>query len=77
MLIEKLNNESVRLSSVPLSIFRSGGASSNNRLILAEMWQEVIKQPALWPKISRWLQLQGVFAVWKQGIYLPFGKNSP
>ncbi len=65
MLIEKFNTESVRLSSVPLSIFRSGGASSNNQLILTEMWQEIRKQPALWPKISRWLQLQGVFAVWK------------
>jgi Glycosyl transferase family 2 len=65
MLIEKFNTESVRLSSVPLSIFRSGGASSNNRLILTEMWREIRKQPALWPKISRWLQLQGVFAVWK------------
>jgi Glycosyl transferase family 2 len=65
MLIKKFNTESVRLSSVPLSIFRSGGASSNNRLILTEMWQEIRKQPALWPKISRWLQLQGVFAVWK------------
>jgi hypothetical protein len=65
MLIEKFNTESVRLSSVPLSIFRSGGASSNNRLILTEMWQEISKQPAIWPKISRWLQLQGVFAVWK------------
>lgn len=65
MLIEKFNTESVRLSSVPLSIFRSGGASSNNRLILTEMWREVSKQPALWPKISRWLQLQGVFAIWK------------
>ena len=66
MLIEKFNSESVRLSSVPLSIFRSGGASSNNRQILTEMWREICKQPALWPKISRWLQLQGVFAVWKQ-----------
>jgi hypothetical protein len=65
MLIEKFNTESVRLSSVPLSIFRSGGASSNNWLILIEMWQEIRKQPALWPKISRWLQLQGVFATWK------------
>ncbi len=65
MLIEKFNTESVRLSSVPLSIFRSGGASSNNWLILIEMWREIRKQPAIWPKISRWLQLQGVFAVWK------------
>jgi Glycosyl transferase family 2 len=65
MLIEKFNRESVRLSSVPLSIFRSGGASSNNQLILTEMWREIRKQPALWPKISRWLQLQGVFALWK------------
>ena len=65
MLIEKFNSEPVRLSSVPLSIFRSGGASSNNWLILIEMWREIFKQPAIWPKISRWLQLQGVFARWK------------
>jgi Glycosyl transferase family 2 len=65
MLIHKFKTESVRLSAVPLSIFRSGGASSNNTIILAEMWQEVGKQPGLWPKIARWLQLQGIFAVWK------------
>lgn len=65
MLIEKLNRESVRLSSVPLSIFRTGGASGNNLLILIEMWREIGKQPAFWPKISRWLQLQGIFARWK------------
>jgi Glycosyl transferase family 2 len=65
MLIHKLLNESVRLSSQPLSIFRSGGASSNNKIILAEMWQEISKQPELWPKIAIWLQLQGVFPAWK------------
>jgi Glycosyl transferase family 2 len=65
MLIHKFQTESVRLSNVPLSIFRSGGASSNNKIILAEMWQEVLQQPRLWPKIARWLQLQGIFAHWK------------
>jgi hypothetical protein len=65
MLIHKFQTESVRLSAVPLSIFRSGGASSNNKIILAEMWQEVLQQPRLWPKIARWLQLQGIFASWK------------
>jgi Glycosyl transferase family 2 len=65
MLINKFQTESVRLSAVPLSIFRSGGASSNNKIILAEMWQEVLQQPRLWPKIARWLQLQGIFASWK------------
>jgi hypothetical protein len=65
MLIHKLLHESVRLSSQPLSIFRSGGASSNNKVILAEMWQEISKQPELWPKIAVWLQLQGVFPMWK------------
>jgi hypothetical protein len=65
MLIHKLLNESVRLSSQPLSIFRSGGASSNNKIILAEMWQEIRKQPDLWQKIAVWLQLQGIFPAWK------------
>jgi hypothetical protein len=65
MLISKFKTESVRLSARVLSIFRSGGASSNNKVILAEMWQEVVKQPGLWPKIAIWLQLQGIFAVWK------------
>ncbi len=65
MLISKFKTESVRLSARVLSIFRSGGASSNNRVILAEMWQEVVKQPGLWPKITIWLQLQGIFADWK------------
>jgi hypothetical protein len=65
MLIQKFKNEPVRLSARILSIFRSGGVSSNNRVILAEMWQEVWKQPGVWPKIAVWLQLQGIFAVWK------------
>jgi Glycosyl transferase family 2 len=65
MLIHKFKTESVRLSTQVLSIFRSGGASSDNKIILAEMWQEIIKQPGLWQKIAVWLQLQGVFAVWK------------
>jgi Glycosyl transferase family 2 len=65
MLIHKFEHERVRMSAVPLSIFRSGGASSNNKIILAEMWQEVRQQPGLWPKIARWLQLQGIFARWK------------
>jgi glycosyltransferase involved in cell wall biosynthesis len=65
MLIQKFTTEPVRLSSRILSVFRSGGASSNNQVILAEMWQEVWKQPGVWPKIAVWLQLQGIFAVWK------------
>ncbi len=65
MLISKFKTESVRLSARVLSIFRSGGASSNNKVILAEMWQEIVKQPGLWLKIAMWLQLQGIFAVWK------------
>jgi Glycosyl transferase family 2 len=65
MLIHKLQNESVRLSARVLSIFRTGGASSNNKVILLEMWEEIKKQPGLWPKISTWLELQGVFAHWK------------
>jgi Glycosyl transferase family 2 len=65
MLIQKLLTESVRLSSQPLSIFRSGGASSDNKPILAEMWNEIKNQPGIWPKIAIWLQLQGIFPFWK------------
>jgi hypothetical protein len=65
MLIHKLLTESVRLSSQPLSIFRSGGASSDNKPILAEMWNEIKNKPGFWPKVAIWLQLQGVFPEWK------------
>jgi hypothetical protein len=63
MLARKFETEPVEISARVLSIFRTGGASANNGQILAEMKQEIVQSPGLWPKILTWLKLQGIFVL--------------
>jgi hypothetical protein len=61
MLARKFEREPVEVSKQVLTIFRSGGASADNRQVLAEMGQEIKAASGLWQKLLVWLKLQGIF----------------
>jgi hypothetical protein len=61
MLARKFEREPVEVSKQVLTIFRSGGASADNRQVLAEMGQEIKEASGLWQKLLVWLKLQGIF----------------
>jgi hypothetical protein len=61
MLARKFEREPVEVSKRVLTIFRSGGASADNRQVLAEMGQEIKAASGLWQKLLVWLKLQGIF----------------
>jgi hypothetical protein len=63
MLAKKVEREPVHITDRAISIFRTGGASANNRQILREMGQEIAAADTLTGKIKVWLKLQGVFVL--------------
>jgi hypothetical protein len=61
MLTHKYRTETVHRSPEVMAIFRTGGASSNRAVMLAEMMQEISQAKGLGAKLSTWLQLQGIY----------------